>query len=61
MAAWRHLPSLCLSYLNETRSGRTGFSGEFSGEFSVGRAACRDAGLLKTKKNGFIQKVVNNA
>jgi hypothetical protein len=27
---------------NETRSGRTGFSGEFSGEFSVGRAARRD-------------------
>ena len=27
---------------NETRSGRTGFSVEFSGEFSVGRAARRD-------------------
>ena len=27
---------------NETRSGRTGFSGEFSSEFSVGRAARRD-------------------
>jgi hypothetical protein len=28
--------------LNETRSGRTGFSGEFSGEFSVGLPARRD-------------------
>ena len=27
---------------NETRSGRTGFPGEFSGEFSVGRAVRRD-------------------
>ena len=26
----------------EMRSGRTGFSGEFSGKFSVGRAARRD-------------------
>jgi hypothetical protein len=33
---------MCYAQRNETRSGRTGFSGEFSGEFSVGLAARRD-------------------